>query len=218
MKAQDRPTVGTRGLVTLAYLKARLDSGEDHLGIFMPLVLDVLPRVSNRHFTSVDVQEAIETTHAVKMPETTVATLLRRARRSGLLEREHGRFRIGDRSLPRPNIAGQKAQLGQSQERFAIALMNHANVRGIPIESVDSALQITLRFIGEQQISLLLENSAHFFQSSSWICVDGRVHTRCRAQRSSIKRCTSNYYARSRSLSCSVSSRSRIDRAEICES
>ena len=164
---QDKPTVGHRGLVTLAYLKARLDSGEDHLGIFMPLVLDVLPRVSNRHFTSGEVKEAIETEHAVMMPETTVATLLQRATRRGLLKREHGRFRIGDLPLPRPNIAGQKAQLGQSQERFAVALMEHAKLRRVPIESVDSALQLTLRFIGEQQISLLLENPAHLFESSS---------------------------------------------------
>ena len=167
MKARDRPSVGTRGLVTLAYLKARLDSGEDHLGIFMPLVLDVLPRVSSRHFTSVEVQEAIETTHAVRMPETTVATLLRRATRSRLLEREHGRFRFGDLPLPQSNITGQKAQLGQSQERFAVALMDHSRLRGVPIESVDSALQLTHRFIGEQQISLLLEHASHSFASSS---------------------------------------------------
>lgn len=46
-KQKDKPTVGTRGLVTLAYLKARMDQGEDHLGIFMPLVVDVLPQVAN---------------------------------------------------------------------------------------------------------------------------------------------------------------------------
>ena len=166
-KEQDKPTVGARGLVTLAYLKARLDSGEDHLGIFMPLVLDVLPKVSNRNFTSIEVQEAIEAIHAVKMPETTVATLLRRATRRGLLAREHGRFRTGDLPLPRSNIAGQKAQLGQSQERFLVALIDHAKLRGVSIESVDSALQLTLRFIGEQQISLLLENTTHLFESSS---------------------------------------------------
>ena len=167
MRRQDRPNVGSRGLVTIAYLKATLDSGEDHLGIFMPLVLDVLPRMSNRHFTSVEVQEAIEAIHAVKMPETTVATLLRRATRRRLLTREYGRFRIGDVSLPRSNIAGQKAQLGESQERFALALIEHAKHRGVNVESVDSALQLTLAFISEQQISLLLENSAHLFQASS---------------------------------------------------
>ena len=166
-KQKDKPTVGTRGLVTLAYLKARMDHGEDHLGIFMPLVLDVLPRVSNRHFTSVEVRSAIENIHGVKMPETIVATLLRRVTRLGLLKRKHGRFLGGTRPLPRSNIAGQKAQLAQSQERFAKAFIDHAKSRGVLVDSVDSALQLTLAFIGEQQISLLLENSDHQLKSSS---------------------------------------------------
>ena len=166
-KQKDKPTVGTRGLVTLAYLKARMDQGEDHLGIFMPLVVDVLPKVANRHFTSVEVRNVIETIHAVKMPETIVATLLQRATRLGLLKREYGRFRTSAGPLTRSNIAGQKAQLAKSQERFAKAFISHAKSRSVLIDSVDSALQLTLAFIGEQQISLLLENSDHQLKSSS---------------------------------------------------
>ena len=37
----DTPTVTPGGLVTVAFLKARIDEGADHLGIFMPLVHDV---------------------------------------------------------------------------------------------------------------------------------------------------------------------------------
>ena len=75
----DKPTVRAPGLVTLAYLRARLDHGQDHLGIFMPLLIDVLPQLPNQHFTSVEVQDAIATTHGVRIPQNAVATLLSRA-------------------------------------------------------------------------------------------------------------------------------------------
>ena len=165
--AKEEPIVGAQGLVTVAYLKARLDSGEDHLGIFMPLVLDVLPKLPNRHFTSVDVQQEIETTHAVRMPEATVATLLRRAARRKLLYREHGRFRAATVTIPRSNIAGQKEQLARSQERFATALISHAERRGVSVDSADTALRLLLQFISEQHIYLLLDDSTHLSDSSS---------------------------------------------------
>lgn len=63
-----RPKVQAGGLVTIAYLKARLDEGDDHLGIFMPLLIDVLPGLANQNFTSADVQEALARTHSVAMP------------------------------------------------------------------------------------------------------------------------------------------------------
>ena len=37
-----KPKVGAGGLVTVAFLKARLDEGEDQLGIFSPLILDAV--------------------------------------------------------------------------------------------------------------------------------------------------------------------------------
>lgn len=55
--------------MTVAFLKARLDEGDDHLGIFKPLVVDVLPTLSSRHFAVSDVQDAIANVHGVAMPK-----------------------------------------------------------------------------------------------------------------------------------------------------
>jgi len=73
-----RANNASRWLVTVAFLKARLDEGSDHLGIFMPLVLDVLGRLSTASFTTEEIQEALAKDHGVAIPQQTVGTLLRR--------------------------------------------------------------------------------------------------------------------------------------------
>jgi hypothetical protein len=55
-------------LVTVAFLKAQMDAGNDHLGIFVPLVLDVIDRLPLSAFTVEDIQLALSTTHNVSCP------------------------------------------------------------------------------------------------------------------------------------------------------
>lgn len=154
-----RPKVQAGGLVTIAYLKARLDEGDDHLGIFMPLLIDVLPGLANQNFTSADVQEALARTHSVAMPQVAVTTLLKRATRQRLLVRDAGRFHLDPKKdLPRSNVAGEKAHLEQGQLRLGEALRRHAERRGLTIESPLAALDLLLRFLEEEQIALLLGN------------------------------------------------------------
>jgi hypothetical protein len=151
------PEVRAGGLVTLAFLKARLDEGEDHLGIFMPLVLDVVPGLANRNFVVSDVQSALAETHGVAMPQAAVATLLKRAVRRHILIRDAGRFHANpDRELPRSNVDGQKALIGKGQLRLGEALQHHASKRGLTLDSADDALGLLLRFMEEEQVALLL--------------------------------------------------------------
>jgi hypothetical protein len=75
--AVESPEVTGGVLVTVAFLKAQLDAGNDHLGIFMPLVLDVIGRLPLSAFTVEDIQLALSTTHNVSMPRHVVVTLLR---------------------------------------------------------------------------------------------------------------------------------------------
>jgi hypothetical protein len=74
--AADTPKLKPGGLVTVAFLKAHLDEGGDHLSIFMPLVLDVVVQFQAQTFTTSDIQEALATTHKLAMPQQAVATLL----------------------------------------------------------------------------------------------------------------------------------------------
>src|SRR5208282_2884710 len=132
LQKTDAPDLRGGGLVTVAFLKAQLDGGSDHLGIFMPLVLDVVARMETQTFATVDVQRSLGTSHGVAMPQETVSTLLKRAVRKGYLLRESGRYRRSPaHPLPTVSVAAEKAQIEESQRHLAEALFAHAQRRDL---------------------------------------------------------------------------------------
>lgn len=160
MEADDGK-VAPRGLVTVAYLKAQLDGGSDHLGIFMPLVLDVLPQIEAGSFTTTEVQEAVYKTHGLAIPQSTLQSLLKRAVTRKLLRRETGRFwKEADGQPPHVEVALQKAAIEDDQTRLAEALRAHASRRGLDIDSADAALGLLFEFIEAEQVDLLLNRPA----------------------------------------------------------
>ena len=157
-QALDTPTVTPGGLVTVAFLKARIDEGADHLGIFMPLVHDVLSRFSAQSFATSDVQESIAVVHGVFMPRHTVGTLLGRVKRDGHILREPGRYRLSaTRPLPHSNVAGEKQQIEDGQRRLAESLRKHAQRRGINLDTAEAGQELLRKFLEDEQIALLLQ-------------------------------------------------------------
>ncbi len=153
----EAPSVSPGGLVTVAFLKARLDEGDDHLGIFMPLVFDVLSRLTAQSFATEEIQESIAANHGVAMPQQVVATLLKRATAKKYLSREAGRYyRNTARSFPPSHVSAEKAQIEEAQGRLAEALRSHAASRGLVVESTSAALDMLFRFLEAEQVVLLL--------------------------------------------------------------
>jgi len=158
LEATSERKVAPGGLVTVAFLKAQLDGGSDHLGIFMPLVLDVLPQIQATSFATVEVQEAIFRTHDLAIPQATLTSLLKRAVAKGYLRRETGRFWKEPGSKPPPvDVALHKGAIERDQTRLADALVEHAARRALHIESTDAALALLFKFIEEEQVDLLLD-------------------------------------------------------------
>lgn len=143
-------------LVTVAFLKAQIDEGSDHLGIFMPLLLDTVAQLPAHSFTTVEIQEAMVTRHGVVMPEQTLTTLLRRAIRRKYLQRDSGRYQRGGSFPSVPNVTAEKEKIEASQKRLAEALQSHATRRNLKIQSNEAASQLLFRFLEEEQVSLLL--------------------------------------------------------------
>ena len=154
------PNVRPSGLVTVAFLKAQLDANKDHLGIFMPLILDALPDSPEQSFTTADIQEAIASRHGVAMPQQAVATLLKRAVNKKYIARESGRYNRTSSAAPlvRSTLAGEKSLIERNQRCLAEALQKHAQKRGIVVDSPDGALDMLFRFLEAEQVALLLQN------------------------------------------------------------
>ncbi|MGH9784197.1 MAG: hypothetical protein ACRD88_08425 [Terriglobia bacterium] len=156
-QVSDAPNVQAGGLVTVAFLKARLDEGSDHLGIFMPLVFDVLAGLRAQSFTTADIQQALAANHGLAMPQDAVATLLKRATRKRYLVREAGRYHCNhDLDLTSHNITAEKARILEAQQRLGEALRAHAARRGLLLQSAEVALDLLVRFLEAEQVALLL--------------------------------------------------------------
>jgi hypothetical protein len=156
----DIPEVRPGGLVTVAFLKASLDEGKDHLEIFLPLVLDVLSRFPAPSFTTRDIQDALAVDHGVAMPQQVISTLLNRATKNKFLIRESGRYRRSpSREIPSSDVVTKKKRIEDAQRALAEVLQQHAKKYGLNIESTDAALDMLFRFLEAEQVGLLLQNS-----------------------------------------------------------
>ena len=159
MPPSDTPELRPGGLVTVAFLKASLDEGNDHLGIFMPLVLDVLSRFPAQSFTSRDIQDALAVDHGVAMPQQVVSTLLNRATKDKFLIRESGRYRRNpSREIPSSDVVSKKGIIEGAQHTLAEALQQHAKRHALAIESSEATLDMLFRFLEAEQVGLLLHN------------------------------------------------------------
>jgi hypothetical protein len=154
-----KPKVKPGGIVTVSYLKAQLDSRSDHLGIFMPLVLDVIARCPDNSFTAASIQELLAKQHGLAMPQNVVTTLLMRATRAKTIDRSLGLFHKNKgRQQIRVDIDKQKSLIQESQMQLAKSLRKFATSRGLEINTDSSALDILLKFLENEQISLLLND------------------------------------------------------------
>ena len=155
--AEDAEQLRSGGLVTVAFLKAQVDSGSDQLGMFMPLVLDVLPKIASENFAAADVQAAIVNEHGISVPLHALTTLLKRVASKGLLRRESGRYwKTGTPTSEVAPVAGQKTIIEEEQAHLARELRRHAERRQLSLDSEEAALEILTSFIEDEHVSLLL--------------------------------------------------------------
>ena len=81
-----------RGLATAALLKANFDQGNDHLGMFLPFIVDSVASLPNDDFSVQDLKECLRATHGLSIPQETLRILITRAKRKGFLRSEAGRY------------------------------------------------------------------------------------------------------------------------------
>jgi hypothetical protein len=165
------PGVKAGCLVTVAFLKAQMDAGSDHLSIFMPLALDVISRLPLSTFSVEDIQTGLSAIHNVSMPKHVVASLLRKATKS-YLSCEHSLYRLRPGAeIPQSLVDGKKEQIEKNQRRLAEALISHAERRKLVIPSTDAALDLLFTFLDCEQVAILLETPVDEAQKS---CMDKR--------------------------------------------
>ena len=145
-------------LVTFAFLKAQLDDGDDHLGLFMPLLLDAMHVIVAPHFSLEDVQQSLEHVHAISMPQQAVDMLLRRAEKKQYITAQYGRYKRGDKFPQDTGITEQRAAIKRAQDRLANALVEYFTSRKLTITLPD-AISALLAFLERTHIAVLTNDS-----------------------------------------------------------
>lgn len=153
----DNKTTRPSSLVTIAYLKALLDEGNDHLGIFIPLVIDVVSQF-NRTFISAEIQEKLAIRHGISMPVQIISTILKRLVNKHIILNENGVYKINpDKIIPEVKVGVLKGQIEIEQRRLGKALQEYSNKFGVVLETEDDALEMLLRFLDEEQVGMLID-------------------------------------------------------------
>ena len=142
----------------MAYLKAQLDHKNDHIGMFMPLVTDVLAHIQDDGLTSARVKEELFSEHGIAMPEHVVSTLLKRAVGARTLRREAGRYFKIAGVIPPSEVRAAKKELELAQDRLAKALQAHAAKRGLTVPSEDDSMDMLMRFLEAEKVGMLLRS------------------------------------------------------------
>lgn len=154
--SNEDPQPSIRGLATVALLKARFDEGVDHIDMFMPLVLDTIANMATDRFTVVEAQQLLQQRHGIAMPQGTLATLLKRAARKGILKREFASYVRQGPITGLEDLQARKASIEKDQQRLAGAFTDYAREKKNPIGANEEALQLILGFLQDNQVAMLL--------------------------------------------------------------
>lgn len=151
----DTPQVLQGGLVTVAFLKAQLDAESDHIGMFMPLVLNVVKSLPNSRFNTSAVQDAIVDEHKIALPPMAVNTILHRAARKGYLRRDAGMFVRTNKFPSTADVGPSKLTIEEGQRALSESLVEHCRKNGIEVAPKE-ALDLLLKFLESEHVALLL--------------------------------------------------------------
>jgi predicted transcriptional regulator len=152
------PNVHPGGVVTVAFLKARMDEGADRLGMFLPLVEDAVANITEGTFISRDVQAKLAERHGLEVPQHTIETLLTRMVNKKRLVRDKALGRYVRANVPAvtADLQSQKNDIARQQDRLAKAFIEYAGLNELRLDSPDHALGVIFRFLESSQIALLL--------------------------------------------------------------
>ncbi|MDA0203790.1 MAG: hypothetical protein O3A53_12690 [Acidobacteria bacterium] len=148
------PEIGV--LSTLALLKANFDESQDHIGMFLPFVVDAIAGLGSRSFITEDIASRLSSTFELEIPLHTVKTLLNRAVKRGYLQRSYGRYEIAE-GLPESDLLARADNVRSAQMLLANAFLNFAHRQGEELTDAEAALTSIFDFLGRNHVSILLD-------------------------------------------------------------
>jgi|GEM_PF-6864714 len=145
-----------KGLATVAFLKARLDTNQDHLGLFEPLVADALLHVTANDFGASDVAQVLCDRTGISVPIDTLQTVLGRFTKRNILTRAGGRYFRGVKPVPDAGFDSARAKIAEQQAVLGGEFVEFAKAEGIHFANADEGLSSIAAFVSDNKVHLLL--------------------------------------------------------------
>ena len=149
-----------RGLATVALLKANFDKGKDHLGMFLPFVVDSVANLPRDDFSVHELQECLYDRHGLSVPQGTLRVLITRATRKGFIRREEGRcFRL-TKVHTVSDLKPQQDSVIREHEELAEAFLSYAASWKLVLKTHSEALSLLISFLAENEMAVLLHGDS----------------------------------------------------------
>ena len=153
---RQRKISAARGLATVALLKVNFDAGHDHIGMFIPFVLDALTEFNSDGFGIQEVRIAVDERSGLAIPANALKTLLSRVVKRGLARREGGRYFLTGKTIEVPDLLQERRRIEERQRTLATQLSQFAKDKGLNLPTTEDALGAILTFIEDNQVALAL--------------------------------------------------------------
>lgn len=148
-----------KGLATLTLLQANRDSGNDHIGLFFPIVLNSVESLGTE-FTLAELKLAVSSRHGLEIPLHSLDAIMTRVCRRGHANRGGGRFHRSGNVAQSEDIPAKRASFEREQVALAQRLRKFLEDNGSQVATDDDALELLLRFLEENQVAMLLDTAS----------------------------------------------------------
>ena len=146
-----------RGLATVALLKVNFDSGEDHIDMFVPFVLDAARGFNQDLFSLRDLKSALQNRFQLAVPEHTLLTVLSRACKRKYIRRQDGRYHRDNDRLQGIDFSSSIKGVEREHHALAARLREFTADSKFAIDSDEEALSVLLAFLDDCHVAMILE-------------------------------------------------------------
>ncbi len=143
-----------RVIASLAVLKVNWDAGRDYIDNFVPFVVECIRTARDPEVSLPELQTDILSTFGLRIPQTALKTILKRAFKAGYLKRSEGIYIRDDSAVEKINVAAArdvalrrhealvrklidfcetKYRVKWSQEEAEVALLSYLEEHSVPI-------------------------------------------------------------------------------------
>lgn len=143
-----------QAMTTLAMLKTYLDTGQDYLAIFVPFLLQAIAARRDPAFSASEIQLSLAEQFGLTIPETTIATLLQRLQKQGVLKREGGRFLRHTVGSP-SGFEAQRRATEEELQRLAQTMAEYVARVASEVWSAERALAVVVEFVDQYRVELV---------------------------------------------------------------